>query len=160
MITQEDTSMYSQPFATSSFVQGIFTVATLYALLPPANYLRMYAWVQDLFGGNGDFCVSDGQYWKPVRPLLVQNLAASDITLQALTHAPTQIMTGALALGVTKTVTLGTTNAYPGAKFRVLRQATGLGALLGGLGVSLPVNGWADYEFDGAVWQKTAAGMV
>ncbi|WDZ97975.1 hypothetical protein Herbaro_09400 [Herbaspirillum sp. WKF16] len=122
-----------------------------------ALYPRKYMWVTDLFGGPGDYVISDGTNWKPVRPLAVQSPVAADMTISALVNAPTQIVTGTIGTAVTRTVSLGTANAYPGAKFRVVRQATGLGSLIAGL-VGISINGWADFEYNGSAWIQTGSG--
>lgn len=139
--------------APSLFVPGQFTVATL---PDAANYTRMYAWVTDLFGGPGDYCISNGTDWRPVRPFSLSSIVGnSDRTLTALVDAPTVLATGALS-GI-RNWALSNSNAYRGATFRIKREATGLSALLvNGVGVSL--NSWVDMQFDGSAWVQTASG--
>lgn len=140
--------------ATSNVMPGDFTVATL----PSATgNQRKYCWVIDLHDSQPDYVISDGSFWKPVRPLATRTVANAnaDATLIALSNAPTQIMQGTLS--VARAVTLSTANAYRGAKFRVKREAGGLFSLVvNGIGLSL--NSWADFEFDGTQWIQTASG--
>ena len=135
------------------------TVATLYSMYPPAQYVRNYVWVTDLHDGQPDVVISDGTYWKPTRPLAARAVANSDsaMTLTTLTNAPTQIMKGVLTAN--RAITLSTVNAYPGAKFRIKREATGtlLTLLVNGIGLGL--NSWVDMEYDTAQgWVQTASG--
>ncbi len=132
-----------------------YTVATL----PPAadNY-RRYAWVTDLFGGLPDYLISDGTNWKPVRPTAAQSIASATMTLQPRLNAATVILTGTIGIGVTHTISLGTSYAWPGARFRITRKAGGLGTLLTSLGLGLVANQWADHEYDGSAWIQTASG--
>lgn len=139
----------------SVFLPGQFLIAEL----PPAvDNQRKYAWVTDLFDGQPDIVISDGTYWKPVRPLATKVVTNSNtnMTLTPLVNAPTQIMQGTLSAN--RTVTLSTVNAYPGARFRTKREAGGalVSLLVNGLGLGL--NSWADFEYDGTQWVQTASG--
>lgn len=139
-------------------------VPLLIASLPTAStYPGKYAETSDLFGVGG-YVVSEGGFWKPVRPLSVGLVTNSDadMTLTTLIHAPTQILQGTLTAA--RTVTLSTVNAYSGAKFRIMRQSTGVlistlvkvsATLLGTLALT---NQWTDYEFNGTTWVQTASG--
>jgi len=138
----------------TNLLAGDYTVATL----PAANQnARKYAWVTDLFGGPGDMCLSDGVAWKPVRPLAVSTVANANVamTLTPLVSAPTQIMAGTLTAA--RTITLATTYAYKGARFRIKRTAGGLFNLVVA-GIGVPLNAWADFEYDGTAWVQTASG--
>lgn len=141
---------------------GTYTLATL---PDPAGSSRRTIWVTDLWSGlpaanQGGRMVSEGGVWKPIRPLVVSAMAvAADFTLQPFVQGTTLLITGALA--ATRNVTLGGGSgfavAYPGYRQRVTRKATGLlGLVVNGVGLSL--NGWADFEYDGAAWQQTASG--
>lgn len=142
---------------------GTYTVATLPS---PSAYTRRTAWVTDLFSDTptpGGRVVSEGGAWKPIRPLATatSSITSGDITLTPLLHAPTQIVMGAIPVGATRNVIYSTTGAYPGAKFRTIRRATGgLGSVFMLIGTSLPLNGWADHEFDPLTnaWVQTASG--
>lgn len=127
--------------------------------LDPAANARKYAWCTDLFGGPGDTVLSDGVNWRPVRPFSTQIVANGDsnMNLTWMSNAPTVIVRGVLTLS--RTVTMQTTYAYKGAKFRVKREATGtlLSLLVNGIGLGL--NSWADFEYDPAAgWVQTASG--
>jgi hypothetical protein len=136
-------------------IPGVFTVATL---PDPTQYPKQYLWVTDLHDGQPDYVLSDGLNWKPVRPLASRIIANADagMTLQALTNSPTQVLRGSLTAN--RTVTLSTTRAYSGAKFRIKREATGLfGLVIGSLG-SMGLSSWMDMEYDGTQWVQTASG--
>jgi len=144
----------SFPPPATSVIPGDFTVANM---PDPTENARKYAWVTDLHDGNPDYCISAGGFWKPVRPLVVNNVANANtnMTFQPLKNAPTQILKGTLT--AIRTMTISPTMAYPGARFRIKREAGGLfNVLIGGLGLSL--NSWADWEYDGTQWVQTASG--
>jgi hypothetical protein len=140
---------------------GLIILPTTYtvATLPDASqFYRQYAWVTDLHDAQPDYVLSDGVNWKPVRPLAARIVANADsaMTLQALVNSPTQVLRGAITAN--RTLTLSTTRAYSGAKFRVKREATGLfGVVIGALG-TLALNSWMDMEYDGTQWVQTASG--
>lgn len=141
----------------SRFLTGSYTLDTL---PDPAANAQKYAWVSDLFDSQPDLVISDGTYWKPVRPLAVLQVpnANTNMTLQCMRNSPTVIFKGALTLS--RTVTLASGGfCYPGAKFRAKREATGLSTLLVN-GIGLALNSWADFEYDGtsASWVQTASG--
>lgn len=135
---------------------GVYTLAELMVVDPVPN-ARKYAWCTNLFGGSGDMCLSDGVNWKPVRPFGIQMVANAnlDMSFTCMSNAPTQVMQGVLT--APRAVSLSNTFAYPGAIFRVKREATGLSALLvNGIGISL--NSWIDFEFTGSIWVQTGSG--
>lgn len=145
---------YLQPYPVSQILAGAYTIATLPD--PTAN-VRKYAWASDLFGGPGDYCISDGTNWKPVRPLAVLSIANSNADQQftALVHPPTIVFQGALT--ALRTMTFSTQYAYSGAKFRFKREATGLFGL-SVLGSVISLNSWMDVEYNGTSWIQTASG--
>lgn len=143
---------------------GIGDVGTyLVATLPSASTnARRTAWVTDLFSDlvtPGGRVVSEGGYWKPIRPLALASVASGNMTLTALQNSPTQVLTGTIGTGVTHNITFSLTGAYPGARFRTKRLATGLGSMLIN-GLALPLNNWVDHEFDPVsnAWVETASG--
>lgn len=141
--------------SASPILSDAYTVATLPAA---AEYARKYAWATDLFGGPGDYVISDGVSWKPVRPLALFTVtnANTDMTLTPLLSAPTQVLQGTLS--ATRAITLSTSYAYPGARFRVKREAGGALFNLNLLGSLLGLNSWMDVEYDGSSWKQTASG--
>jgi|AACY02.14.fsa_nt_gi hypothetical protein len=143
------------PVSANLIIPGQATVATL----PPASaFERRYMWVTDLHDGQPDYVISDGQFWKPVRPLASRVLPSANVsmTLQALANAPTQVLRGTLTAN--RTVALSTANAYPGARFRIKREAGGLfGLTVESLGL-LNGAGWMDLEYTGTGWVQTAGG--
>ena len=64
-------------------------------------------------------------------------------------------------LTANRAVTLTTTGAFEGAKFRVVRTAAATGAFnLTVAGKNLAAGQWADVEYDGAAWFLTAFGSL
>jgi hypothetical protein len=143
------------PVSANLIIPGQATVATL---PPPAGYERKYMWVTDLHDGQPDYVISDGTYWKPVRPLASRIVANSNVamTLQALVNAPLQVMQGTLT--TSRTLNLSLISAYPGARFRIKREAGGLFGLVIGTVGTLTGAGWMDVEFAGTGWVQTASG--
>lgn len=143
------------PAAPSFMLDGQYTVAQIMALSPSANY-RKDAWCTDLFGAGG-FMRSNGVTWKPVSPFGVGNIANSNaaLTLRPLLDPPTILAAGALTAA--RAWNISTQYAYVGQRFRVTRTAGGLfNLVVNGLG--LPLNNWADFEYDGTAFVKTASG--
>lgn len=149
------------PPSDIDLIPGDFTLATL---PNAADYTRKFAWVTDLFDGQGDRVISSGTVWKPVRPFAVKTIsdANADRTLTCMVNCPTVVMKGSLTAA--RKVSLGTAYAYPGASFRIKREATGVLGLLvattiGGATIgTLSLNSWADFEYDGTNWVQTASG--
>lgn len=84
----------------------------------------------------------------------------SNITLTQDTSALTQRFNTALTTN--RTITLNTSKANRGARFRIVREsgATGGSTLdVGGL-KSLAVSEWADVEFSGSAWILTGYGSL
>lgn len=82
----------------------------------------------------------------------------ADFTLTAGTDAPEQKHTGTLTAN--RAITLATSGAFAGARFRVTR--TGAGAFnlsLGGL-KNLATSTWAEAVYDGAAWYLAAYGAL
>lgn len=143
--------------AASVVLPGEFTVDTL---PDPAANLDRYARVTDLFDDTRDLVLAAKTgsltYWKPVRPVFARTSALSaDMTLMPLKSPSVMFLTGAIAVGVTRTVTLSTALAYPGAAFEIRNDMTGLGSLkLAGLSVggllSLLFGGTQRFFYDAA----------
>ena len=147
--------------------RGLGDVGTyLVSTLPdPASASRRTAWVTDLYADQptpGGRVVSEGGFWKPIRPLATASpVMSGNMVLTPLLHSPTQIVSGVIPVGATRTITFATAGAYPGARFRTIRKATGgLGSLFSVVGTLLPLSGWADHEFDPSsnTWVQTASG--
>lgn len=138
---------------------------TLVTLPDPNDFIRRTAWVTDLWGalgvGMGGRLVSEGGFWKPIRPLVTGGMAvpATDTILQPLYHPTTLLVTGTVT--VQRAFTLGVGSGFavpsPGYRQRVSRKATGLLSVVVN-GLALGLNSWVDYEFDGTAWQQTASG--
>lgn len=122
----------------SSILPGDFTVDTL---PDPAAFVDHYARVTDLFGGTRDLVLAAQTgtlaYWKPVRPIFAATApVAADMTLQALKSPSVMFLAGTVGVGVTRTISLSTALAYPGASFEIRNDMSGLGGLkLAGLAV-------------------------
>jgi hypothetical protein len=98
-------------------------------------------------------------------PLMMSNVAIFgdvNVTLQSRLSAPTSRFTAPLTTN--RTVTLNTTGAIAGSKFRIVRDAlaTGASALNVGSGPlkALAVGQWCDVEYDGSSWFISAFGSL
>lgn len=172
------TGLAEKPFDRSSVlaILGEFNLGdtgeyTLATLPDPLTMARRTIWVTDLWSAitdppkRGGRMVSEGGFWKPIRPLVT----SPPINVATMTTAPFVTPTtlllgnaGLLGLGVTMAVTLGFGSGfavpYPGYRQRVVKPAGALGTL-NIIGVAMKaLTGWADYEFDGTAWQQTASG--
>lgn len=91
-----------------------------------------------------------------------QETIATDaaFTLTTITNAPNVRHTGTLTAN--RAVTLSTTNAFRGAKFRITRTGGGAFTLDVGTGPlkSLATNTWAEIEYDGTAWYLAAYGAL
>lgn len=148
-------SSSSQP---TSFLAGTYTIATL---PDPAANAKIYAWVTDLHDNQPDRVISDGTYWKPVRPLATRAMSNANqaMTFAALVNSPTQILQGTLTAN--RNATLLTTYAYPGARFRFKREASGLFSIIVNAltTFNIAAGSWADVEYDASAgWVQTASG--
>lgn len=134
--------------------------------LPPSPAAGTIAYASDAGGGNG-VVVGDGSTWRRMQEAGTQTRATdADFTLTCLTSAPQQFHEGTLTAA--RTVTLSTTNAYDGARFRITR--TGAGAFNlnvaygsgGGSTKALATNAWADFVYSASAgyWKLAAAGTL
>jgi hypothetical protein len=68
------------------------------------------------------------------------------------------------AITADRAVTLSTTDAYNGAKFRIVRAATATGAFNLNVGTgplkALAAGQWCDVEYNGTAWALTAFGSL
>lgn len=131
------------------------TIATLSSV---TNVNGAIAFVTDLGGGPG-LVYCDGAKWIRVKEAGQQTIATdAALTLAYLTNAPSIVHTGTLTAD--RAITLSTTNAVSGARFRVTRKGGGAFNLsVGGL-KSLWGNTWCDVEYDGSAWVLTAYGSL
>lgn len=139
---------------TGTIRAGTFTVATL----PTVGTARRLAWASDLAGGAG-YVVDNGAQWERVKDFGTATVATdAAFTLTVNTSAPDQVHTGTLTAD--RTITLSTTGAWNGARFRVTR--TGAGAFnlsVGGL-KNLATNTWAEVVYNGSAWVLAAYGTL
>lgn len=100
--------------------------------------------------------------WIPIGqvPHVFQNHGDAAATLTVFSSFPTNLWQSPLTAN--RFVTLSTTNAFSGAKFRIVRSAGATGAFdlnVGGLKI-LTAGQWCEVEFDGAAWRLTAFGSL
>lgn len=143
--------------ASSAIIDGLWTIDTLPA---PGPYLDRYARVTDLFGVKQDLVLASKvgtmAFWQPVRPIFAATApVTADVALMPLKSPSVLFLTGTIGSGVTRTLSLGTALAYPGASFEIRNDMTGLGSLkvaglnAGGL-LSLLFGGTQRFFFDAA----------
>lgn len=128
------------------------------AFLPSAaSFTGTSLYCSDL-GGGGGLLVSDGAKWRRSQPGVETIVSDANFTLTTLNNAE-QILHGG-TLTANRTITLSTTNAYPGARFRVTRSGGGAFTLsVGGLKL-LSTSQWADVCFDGGSWVLAGYGTL
>ena len=126
--------------------------------LPSASPAGQMIFCSDLGGGGGQLN-SDGTSWRRVSRGGQQAVATdAAFTLTPLTSAEEQKHTGTLTAN--RVVTLSTTNAYAGARFRITRTGGGAFALdIGGL-KNLATNTWGEVIYDGSAWYLAASGAL
>ncbi len=112
----------------------------------------------DLGGGGGQL-ISDGVYWRRTCSGGQQTVTSdSNFTLTVLTDAEEIRHLGTLTLN--RTVTLSTTGAYPGARFRVVRSGGNAFTLtVAGL-KTLVADRWVDFVYNGTAWYVSAYGAM
>ena len=115
-------------------------------------------------GIPGWTCVTAGTpgTWLPMgqAPYVLTNAGDNSATLTAGASFPTNIWRSPLTAN--RTVTLSTTDAFSGAKFRINRTSGATGAFtldVGGI-KTLAAGQWCDVEWDGSAWVVTAFGSL
>jgi hypothetical protein len=127
------------------------------AALPSASTPGQMIYCSDLGGGAGQL-ISDGSRWQRVAPGQQTIAADANVTLTPLASAEEQRHTATLT--ASRTITLSTTNAYPGARFRIARSGSGAFSLnVGGLR-SLTTNTWLEAVYNGTAWYIGAYGAL
>jgi hypothetical protein len=118
-----------------------------------------HGYFSDAAGGQGDLVIHDGtRYKNPGDGGYVTVATNADYTWTHMATAANTRHTGTLTAD--RTVTLSTTNAYPGAK--ALFTRTGAGAFnlsIGGL-KNLVTNTWCMIVYDGSAWYLAAYGAL
>lgn len=117
-------------------------------------------------GGYYEFIFSSNTGVREIAPFglgVTADVGNAAKVLQARINEETQIWNTALT--ATRVVTLSTTGAFAGARFRIVRGAGATGAFNLDIGTgplkSLTAAGqWADVEHDGTNWVLTAAGAL
>ena len=126
--------------------------------LPAAGTAGRNVGVSDLGGGAGRL-YDTGSAWVRLGEgghAVISTDAAA--TLTVLTNAVNIRHSGTLTAD--RTITLSSTNAYAGARFRVTRTGGGAFNLsVGGLKL-LATNGWAEVVHDGSAWTLAAYGTL
>lgn len=100
--------------------------------------------------------------WLPIGqvPYFFVNHGDADATLTVFSSFTTNEWRSPFTAN--RTVTLGTTNAFSGARFRVVRSTSATGAFdlnVGGLKI-LAAGQWCDVEYNGSGWRMTAFGSL
>lgn len=123
--------------AASASIPGLYTIDTL---PDPATCLDKYAVVTDLFGVKRDRVLASKVgslcFWQPLRPVYKgpDMTITADVTLVSLKSPSVLTVVGTLGTGVTRTISLSNTYAFPGASFELRNNMSGLGTLkIGGL---------------------------
>jgi len=135
-----------------------YTIATLPAASAAAGQM---IYCSDLGGGGGQL-VSDGTNWRRVGMTGIEvSSVNNNFTLTPLTNAPVVIHTATLGIA-DRTITLSTTNARNGSRFRIVRTGGGAFNLLVGSPTlkTLATNTWCEVEYDGSAWNLVAYGTL
>lgn len=112
------------------------------------------------FATPAEYVLQDGKPY-PLVFLPSQDRGDASVTIEALVDYTTQLF--ATPLTAIRTITLGTTSAYAGAKFRIVRRpaATGAFALNVGALKALGIGEWCDIEYSATYgWVLTAFGAL
>ncbi len=141
--------------AARTIIARSYTIATL-----PSPAVGGIVYCSDL-ARSGGLLVSTGAAWMRLNEYgSVAVTTDADMTLTPLLSAPDVFHTATLAAA--RTITLSTTNAYDGARFRVSRTGAGAFTLsVGGL-KSLSQNQWCEVVYSGAGngWRLAAYGTL
>lgn len=149
-------SLFTVPVIDASrhFRLRSYTIATL----PSASPAGQMIYCSDLGGGGGQLN-SDGTVWKRALRGGQQTIASdADFTLTVLGSAEEQRHAGTLTAN--RTVTLSSTNAHAGARFRLTRAGGGAFTLLFGGLKTLATDSWAEAIHDGSAWYLAAYGAL
>lgn len=157
--------------ATATYTGGAGTRRDVYGTTFPVSgtwSLGDICWNINPNGGDtpGWVCVDSAGAgtWNPMSiiPSVVANWADQSATLTPLSSFPTNLWQSPITAD--RSVTLSTTNAYSGAKFRITRTAGATGAFNLNVGTgplkALTAGQWCDVEWDGANWVLTAFGSL
>ena len=117
-------------------------------------------------GNHGWVCINPGTPgdWIALGqvPYVYDNWDDSDATLTPFASYTTNIWQSPLTTN--RTVTLSSTGAVSGVKFRIVRKASATGAFTLSVGSgplkALSAGQWCDVEWDGSTWQLTAFGSL
>ena len=130
-----------------------YTIGTL----PSASPAGQMIYCSDLGGGGGQLN-ADGTSWRRVSRGGYQTISTdADFTLTPLGSAEEQKHTGTLTAD--RALTLSTTNAYSGARFRLTRTGGGAFNITHAL-KNLATNTWAEFIYDGSAWYLAAYGVL
>jgi hypothetical protein len=139
---------------------GNFTVANLLAQKPCDGVTVPYgsvAYVTDLGGGaNNAKCINNAWQHFTLGVPTTNSSTSGTVTVTPLVSAPIQQLTGTVILGSTLTMSISTTNLYPGYQLNVVGPPSILGSIVLtvlGTGVNLPILSGAKSAY---VWNGTA----
>ena len=158
--------------ATQTYSAGVKQISEVYANAIPTTgtwEIGDIVWYASPDYGLpiGWVCVAAGTpgTWRPIVDRIPGTFADwgdSNTTLNPIGSLGTNIW--ASPLSANRTVTLSTTNAFSGCKFRITRRASSTGAFNLNVGSgplkALATGQWCDVEYDGAAWQLVASGSL
>jgi hypothetical protein len=158
--------------ATMSFATGVKQINQMHANAIPtsgtfeAGDIVWYA-SPDYGLPIGWVCTAGGTpgTWRPIAgtiPGAYANWGDSDATLTSIGSLQTNFWQSPLTAN--RSVTLSTTGAFSGARFRITRTASATGAFNLDVGSgplkALSAGQWCDVEWDGSAWRLTASGSL
>lgn len=146
-------------FENSTEIDRAVFAPSRVALIPSANFPTVEQGGLIFEPAQNGLLVGSNANWRwaeDKNPTIISTDAAA--TLTVFSTLPTVLHNGTLT--ATRTLTLSTTGAYVGAKFKVVRLGSGAFNLsVGGL-VNLLQNQWAEVVYDGTNWILIGAGSM
>jgi uncharacterized protein YfiM (DUF2279 family) len=158
--------------ATSSVTAGASeNLQVFYSSAPSGGTWKRgdVVWNNNIQNGGGNLgwiCITPGTpgTWLPIGqvPYTYANVGDADITLTPFASFTTNFYQSPLTAN--RTVTLSTTGAVSGIKFRITRGAGSSGAFSVNVGTgplkALSTGQWCDVEYDGTQWRLAAYGTL
>lgn len=136
---------------------GSFTVATLPTCNGTTTPYGSVAYVTDLGGGaNNAKCIANAWQHFSLGVPTTSSATSGTINVTPLVSAPIWQLTGTVLIGNTLTMSVSTTNLYPGYQLKVIGPPSLLGTILltvTGTGINLPILSGAKSEY---FWNGTA----
>lgn len=168
-VSAGDPPVVVTPYEGGCLTTSPCTVANVLSGSPcQAGRVGHYAVVSDLYSGTSNTnevlrCTLSGStyYWRPQRTDFAGSVATTGgtVTYTCFVTPPTMFTSGTLLSNAT--LTLATTNCWPGATFTIANGNT-LGifgvtvtGLVGGLTKTLGLGGVGVFTYDGTVWRPS-----